>query len=77
MNGKIGDWKNAWNEFYAGTEELTVIVKDSSLKKGMEIIYEGAIELIPETLEAREVQEVLRIIDSNVRERIGACCLVI
>lgn len=77
MNGKIGDWKNAWNEFYADAEGLTVIIRDSSLKEGAETIYEGPIEQISETLEQKKVLEVSRIIDSIVQERKGACCLVI
>ena len=77
MRETIKDWKKEWIETNGKTEDLEVLIKDSSLDDFAPCIYEGSFVNIPESLEEKKVIEWGQVCDSSIPNRIGAYSLTI
>jgi hypothetical protein len=75
MRKTIKDWKDEWIETNGETDELEVIISDSSLDDLSPYIYEGSFMNIPKELDEKKVISSGRILDSTVSDRIGAYSL--
>lgn len=77
MRETVKDWRNEWIHMSGLTDELEVIITDSSLDSFHSEIYSGSFAGIPEELYEKKVIEKGRIIASSVPEREGAYSLTI
>ena len=77
MRETIKDWKEEWIETNGETNELEVIIDDSSLSQDIPYIYEGSFAKIPDSLELKKVLSWGKILDSSIADRIGAYRLTI
>ena len=73
MRKTIKDWKDEWIETNGKTDELEVTISDNS----DDLAYEGSFADIPKALEEMKVISSGRILDSTVKNRIGAYTLTI
>ena len=77
MRETVKEWKDEWIETNGKTNELEVLITDSSLDDMSPYIYEGSFNNIPEALEGKKVISNGKILDSSVPDRIGAYSLTL
>lgn len=77
MRETIGEWKVEWINTNGKTDELEVLIIDSKLDTMAPYIYEGSFAKIPKQLEEKKVIHWGKILESSVRDRIGAYSLTI
>lgn len=77
MRKTIKEWKDEWIETNGKTDELEVLITDSSLSDLESYIYEGSFVDIPEYLEDKKVVSSGKVLTSTVKDRIGAYSLTI
>ena len=77
MRETIKEWKDEWIETNGKTDELEVLITDSSLSDLESYIYEGSFVGIPEYLEDKKVVSSGKVLTSTVKDRIGAYSLTI
>ena len=77
MRETIKDWRSEWIQTNGPTDELEVVITDSSLDAFHSEVYSGSFAEIPEQLYEKQVIEYWRIIASSVPEREGAYSLMV
>lgn len=77
MRETIKDWRSEWIQTNGVTDELEVVITDSSLEAFHSEVYSGSFAKIPEKLFEKRVIENWRIIASSVPEREGAYSLTV
>lgn len=77
MRETVGEWRKKWIETNGETDELEVVIEDSSMEDFALYVYEGSFKDLPEELLDKRVIKCFQIIDSSVPERIGAYSLTI
>lgn len=77
MRETIRDWQTDWIKQNGKTNNLEVIIEDSSLEELSRYVYEGSFTNICAELLDKKVIESGQIIESSVPERIGAYSLMI
>ena len=76
MRETLKEWKNEWIDTNGETNELEVVINDSSLTVLSEI-YAGSFKFIPNSLLDKKVTKVAQIVTSSIKDRIGAYSLTI
>lgn len=77
MRETVREWKDEWIETNGKTDELEVLIKDSSLDDFAPYLYEGNFAGIPIELEEKKVIGSGKILDSSIAARIGTYSLII
>ena len=77
MRETVRDWQTDWIKQNGTTNDLEVIIEDSSKESLSRYVYEGSFSNIRKDLLYRKVIENGQIIESSVPERIGAYSLMI
>lgn len=77
MRETVRGWRDEWIETNGYTEDLEVVISDSSLGNQDSYAYEGSFRHIPECLLHRRVIQCGQILESSVEERNGAYSLTV